>query len=136
MSLRDIDRRHLLLVGLYSTRNAIRGGAGLAFLVLVLFVGLVIADACITPYEKVHERVLADGGSEEDAQRQFAYVVSESKPVVSWFVGERDGVLLVEQPSSGDQDRDQDRQRQRNACFPRCPTRRQRAALRRRHYRH
>jgi hypothetical protein len=70
VSLRDISRRHVGLVALYSTRYSVRSGSGLVFLLLVLLAGLMIADTFLGPIER------AGGISGPETQRFLAQTVA------------------------------------------------------------
>ena len=87
MSLRNVSASHIRLISLYQTRHTVRGGAGLVFLMITLLFGLGVAQAVLTPVEKIMAEQ-AKAGVEPDAER----VVSEifevvGRPVVQWALG-------------------------------------------------
>jgi len=94
MSLKDLNRRHLTLIGLYSTRYAVRGGAGLVFLLLVMVVGLLVANAVIQPFELAERELKKDNPEGIEKEQLIEALVDVAKPFVAWAIGERESVPL------------------------------------------
>jgi hypothetical protein len=88
MSLRDLDRRHLQLVSLYSARHAVRGGTGVVFAVVTLFYGLVTAHLLITPVE-IGEKSLRGEGANVSRGDLVRELVRITRPAVEWAVSDR-----------------------------------------------
>ena len=90
MSLKDLNRRHLSLIGLFSTRHAVRGGTGLIFLLLVMVGGLLVAHAVLQSVEVIQTQIQEEYGEEIEKERLIKEMTSAAKPFVSWALGERE----------------------------------------------
>jgi ABC-type transport system involved in multi-copper enzyme maturation permease subunit len=100
MSIRDLKRRHLGLIALYSTRYAVRGGTGLVFLLLVLVFGLFAANTLIEQVERLERST----GSTEEAKKQLADIVKVAKPLVEWAVGGREDLPTTSEEARAGRD--------------------------------
>jgi hypothetical protein len=85
MSLERPTPRHIALVGLYSTRFAVRGGTGIIFLILILFTGLIIAHVIVSPVETIRANLRKEG-HEVQTEDLIDSLVDQAKPVVTWAV--------------------------------------------------
>ncbi|MBN1845198.1 MAG: ABC transporter permease [Sedimentisphaerales bacterium] len=84
MSLRDFHMRHLRLVSAYWTRYAVRGGAGLVYLLLALFFGLMVAHLTLSPLEqKIRELSKTHGADEKQIVNEL---VETARPIVQWIL--------------------------------------------------
>lgn len=82
MSLR---RPHLNLIGAYAIRHALRSGAGLVFLLLAAFFGLMVANGLISPVQmaiKEERKAGVDRDSAETVQDLVKFV----QPAVEWAI--------------------------------------------------
>ncbi|MCZ6787203.1 MAG: ABC transporter permease subunit [Planctomycetota bacterium] len=86
MSLRDLNRRHLGLISVYATRYAVRGGAGLVFVLIVLFFGLMVANFVISPVEELKRLKEKETGREIDTEELLPDLVNFVEPGVAWFL--------------------------------------------------
>jgi ABC-type transport system involved in multi-copper enzyme maturation permease subunit len=86
MSLRDVYPRHLALIAFYAARHAMRGGAGILFLVLTLTCGLLIAHVMLQPVEagkKAAEERYGHALSDREVLEELA---GHARPVVAWML--------------------------------------------------
>lgn len=90
MSLKDLNRRHLSLIGIFSTRHAVRGGTGLIFLLLVMVGGLMVAHIVLQSVEVIQTQIREEYGEEIEKERLITEMTSAAKPFVSWALGERE----------------------------------------------
>lgn len=90
MSLKDLNRRHLSLIGLFSTRHAVRGGTGLIFLLLVMVGGLLVAHAVLQSVEAIQAQIQEEYGEEIEKEQLIHEITRAAKPFVSWALGERE----------------------------------------------
>jgi len=88
MSIRDLNRRHLFLVGLFSTRHAVRGGSGLIFFLLVLAGGLLIASLVIDSVEAARKQLETLERRDVTSKEALDQVQEFAGRVVSWALGE------------------------------------------------
>ena len=86
---RSINARHLRLISAYSLKHAVRGGAGLVYLLLALSFGLTVANAIISPVE-VSINDLQRTGAEVDTAQVVGELLEIARPAVVWAVGEPD----------------------------------------------
>ena len=84
---RSINARHLRLISAYSLKHAVRGGAGLVYLLLALSFGLTVANAIISPVE-VSINDLQRTGAEVDTAQVVGELLEIARPAVVWAVGE------------------------------------------------
>jgi ABC-2 family transporter protein len=91
---------HLRLIALYFARHNIRGGTGILFTLAMLFVGLGVASAFITPLEEIQRRANEDrkqfippGQEVPDVQKKdvMEVIIDQiGEPVAMWFTGDED----------------------------------------------
>ncbi len=86
MSLRTVSRRHLGLISLHWTRYAVRGGAGLTFLIIALLFGLGVAQGILTPVEMLMAQEKRQG-RETSREEIVAIIVDSGRPVARWALG-------------------------------------------------
>jgi ABC-type transport system involved in multi-copper enzyme maturation permease subunit len=84
--------RHIRLIASNWTFHAVRGGAGLSFLLLALLFGLSVAHIIITPIELAVSQMKKQGISQDD-KAAMDKVLDVARPIVRWAVG---GKLLNE----------------------------------------
>ncbi len=84
-NLKTIHGRHVRLIGWQWTRNAVRGGGGLVYLLAALFFGLMVAHMLITPIEGIIAQQQKKGitVSRQDTIEQ---IVDMAKPVIEWAI--------------------------------------------------
>lgn len=86
MGLRDLNARHLTLVGRYSTRYAVRGGSALVYTLVALFFSLLAAHAVLTPVEETI-RQQAEQGMELETEEVVDRLADLAREVVAWAIG-------------------------------------------------
>ena len=86
---RSINARHLRLISVYSLEHAVRGGAGLVYLILALSFGLTVANAIISPVE-VSITNREQMGAQVDTEEVVGQLVEFARPAVVWSVREPD----------------------------------------------
>ena len=79
-----IHSRHLRLISTYWTKYAVRGGAGLVYLLLALLFGLMVAHLLLTPLEQ-KIRVLKKEQTIEEKQI-IDETVEFARPVIQWVL--------------------------------------------------
>ncbi len=87
MSLRELNPSHLKLISLYSTRYAVRGGAGIVFLLLVLIFGLITGHSIVTPVEQIiaySQQESRSSGNTLEKKEILNTLVKQAKPLVAW----------------------------------------------------
>jgi hypothetical protein len=87
MSLKNLNRKHLWLIGLYSARHAIRGGVGLVFILLTLTCGLMTAHIIITPVEQIRIQSAKETGREMPEEEIHTQLLDFARPAVEWVIG-------------------------------------------------
>jgi len=85
MSVSDLNSRHLSLISKHAARYSVRGGTGLTFLMLVLTLGLFIANILITPVEQAKIQVDEQGFAISD-EELMEELVDIARPVVEWAI--------------------------------------------------
>ena len=85
--LAKIDKRHLALISAYSTRQALRSGGGLAFLLLALFFGLCVTQAVISAVEGMVQMQQARGAGGDPAQ-MVQRIIDVGRPVIEWALSD------------------------------------------------
>jgi ABC-type transport system involved in multi-copper enzyme maturation permease subunit len=85
MNLKTIQGRHIRLIGWQWTRNAVRGGGGLIYLLAALFFGLMVAHLLITPIEGVIAQQEKKGLT-VNRQDTIGQIVDMARPVIEWAI--------------------------------------------------
>ncbi len=86
MNLRTLNARHIWLIGLHWSRHAVRGGAGLVYLLIALIFGLSVAQMVIMPVEQlmtVQERQTG----QRDLEAVRSTIISVGRPVTRFVLG-------------------------------------------------
>jgi ABC-type transport system involved in multi-copper enzyme maturation permease subunit len=88
MKLITLNIRHLRLISLYWSRYAIRGGAGLVYLLVALTFGLLVAHILITPVEQlmVHQERQFGKADPVAIKQMIIYV---GRPVIQFVIGQK-----------------------------------------------
>ncbi|MCZ6795073.1 MAG: hypothetical protein O7J95_15830, partial [Planctomycetota bacterium] len=103
MSLRDLNARHLRLIGLYSSGNAIRGGTGLVFVFLVLLTGFGMGYAIIDwPIQQAKTRGFVRGVEASDGE-VLESIVDWVRPLVLRFVESREAEDAADDPAGAEE---------------------------------
>ncbi len=106
MSLADLNPRHLRLIGRYSIRHAVRGGAGLVFLLLASFFGLMVAHVLITPLEAGFEgarKYDSEASDDQIAQEFLTQFDSQIEGLFEWFLDVEDAKTSEERQALEEQ---------------------------------
>lgn len=85
--LANLDRRHLTLISAYSTRQALRSGGGLAFLLLALFFGLCVTQVVLSAVEQIIA-VQQQRGAVGDPAQMVQQVIDVGRPVIEWALSD------------------------------------------------
>jgi len=86
MKLRTLNIRHMRLISLYWSRYAVRGGAGLVYLLVALTFGLSVAHILITPVEQLIIRQKREMG-QTDPQIIRKTINDIGQPIAQWVLG-------------------------------------------------
>ena len=81
--MKNLNLRHLRLIGSYSTRHAVRGGAGIVYLLLAMFFSLIVAQIVLTPVEAMINSE-KKAGRQADPAAIVEQVVDFGRGVVTW----------------------------------------------------
>ena len=88
MKLSTLNIRHMRLISLYWSRYAVRGGAGLVYLLVALTFGLFVAHILITPVEQLMVRQKRQMGQTDPlAVKQM--IIHVGRPVIQFVVGQK-----------------------------------------------
>jgi ABC-type transport system involved in multi-copper enzyme maturation permease subunit len=98
----ETSGRHVQLICGYSLRHAVRGGAGLVFLLVALLFALIVANVVISPVEQI-VRQQERAGYEVEPAAVVDQLTQFGRPVIAWALGDGDGrwadYLLIERPA-------------------------------------
>ena len=86
MGLSRVNASHIRLICLYQTRYALRGGAGLVFLMITLVFGLTVAQAVLAPVEKMMAEQAKAGGT-PNPEGVIDTILEFGRPVIQWALG-------------------------------------------------
>lgn len=86
MNLGTLNARHIGLIALHWSRHAVRGGAGLVYLVIALVFGLTVAHAVIMPVEQLMRVQRQEMGHTDPAALNHV-IVSVGKPIAQFVLG-------------------------------------------------
>ena len=88
MKLSTLNIRHMRLISLYWSRYAVRGGAGLVYLLVALTFGLFVAHILITPVEQLMVRQKRQMGQTDPlAIKQM--IIHVGRPVIQFVTGQK-----------------------------------------------
>jgi ABC-type transport system involved in multi-copper enzyme maturation permease subunit len=88
IKLTTINIRHMRLISLYWSRYAVRGGAGLVYLLVALTFGLLVAHILITPVEQLMVRQKRQTGQTDPlAIKQL--IIQVGRPVIQFVTGQK-----------------------------------------------
>jgi len=88
MKLGTLNARHVGLIALHWTRHAVRGGAGLVYLMIALVFGLSVAHAVIMPVEQLIRTQKREMGR-VDPNAINSVIVSVGRPITRFVLGTR-----------------------------------------------
>lgn len=78
--------RHIRLISRLAAANAVRGGAGLVFLLMSLLFGLIVAQIILMPVEMA-QAAPQRGGPPLTTNQAVDLIERESRPLVAWALG-------------------------------------------------
>ena len=82
-----ISWQHVGILTRTYVRNAVRGGAGLVFLVVLAMVGLGIASAVVDPISKTIEDLQKQAGAEVTEEEVAEQMLAFARPALGWWLG-------------------------------------------------
>jgi len=86
MNLGTLNARHIGLIALHWSRHAVRGGAGLVYLMIALVFGLTVAHAVIMPVEQLMAMQKRETGR-VDPNGVNSVIVSVGRPIAGFVLG-------------------------------------------------
>lgn len=88
MNLRTLNARHIRLIATHWSRNAVRSGAGLVYLMIALVFGLSVAHMLIMPVEQLMITQKRDLGR-VDPQAVNNLIINVGRPIAQFVLGIR-----------------------------------------------
>ena len=88
MNLRTLNARHIRLIAEHWSRNAVRSGAGLVYLMIALVFGLSVAHMLIMPVEQLIVAQKRNMG-QADPNAIHSMIVGVGKPIAQFVLGVR-----------------------------------------------
>jgi hypothetical protein len=88
MNLRTLNARHIRLIAMHWSRNAVRSGSGLVYLLIALVFGLSVAHMLIMPVEQLMIAQKREIGR-TDPNAISELIITVGKPIAQFILGVR-----------------------------------------------